>query len=56
MTSDGYSQTVELVERDVVHGARFAIAQDDGSADKLGMSLIKRGNWLRLAPLLVALN
>ena len=40
MTSDGYSQTVELVERDVVHGARFAIAQDDGSADKLGMSLI----------------
>ena len=44
MTSDGYSQTVEFVEPDLIHSARFAIAQDNGFADKLGMSLTKLGN------------
>ena len=44
MTSDGYSQTVEFVEPDVIHSARYAIAQDNGSADKLGVSLIKLGD------------
>jgi hypothetical protein len=44
VTSDGYSQTVEFVEPDVVHSACFAIAQDNGSADKLGVSLIKLGD------------
>jgi hypothetical protein len=44
VTSDGYSQTVLFVGPDVVHSARYAIAQNNGSADKLGLSLIKLGN------------
>jgi hypothetical protein len=44
VASNGYSQTVEFVEPDVVHRSRFAIAQDNGSADKLGLSLIKLVN------------
>jgi hypothetical protein len=44
VTSDGYSQTVEFVEPDVIHSARFAIAEDNASADKLGMSFTKLGN------------
>jgi hypothetical protein len=44
VTADGYSQTVEFVETDVVHSARFAIAQDNGSANELGLSLIKLAN------------
>jgi hypothetical protein len=44
VTSDGYSQTVEFVEPDLIHSARFAIAQDNGFADKLSMSFTKLGN------------
>jgi hypothetical protein len=59
VASDGYSQTVEFVEPDAVYRARFAIAQDNGSADKLGLSLIKLNNdgrrsrlcsWHELSP------
>jgi hypothetical protein len=44
VTSDGYSKTVEFVEPDLIHGARFAIAQDNGFADKLSKSFAKLGN------------
>jgi hypothetical protein len=42
MAPDGNSQAVVLVERDNFHCPRFSVAEDDGLADKFGLSLMER--------------
>ena len=42
MAPDGNSQAMILVERDNFRRPRFAVAEDDGLADKLSLSLMER--------------
>jgi len=43
VTSNGNAQAVQLIEPNLFDGACFAISQDDGFADKLGLSIIELG-------------
>ena len=43
VTSDGNSQSMEFIKRDLVYGPRLSVGQNDSFADKLGLSPIEFG-------------
>ena len=43
MTSDRNSQTVYIIEPNLVHRPGYSVGQDDGFANKLGLSLAEFG-------------
>jgi len=42
MAPDGNSQAVVLVKRDRFNPSRFAVAEDDGTANKFGLGFSER--------------
>ena len=42
MAPDGNSQAVDFVKRDHFNRPGFSVAEDDGFADKFGLSLMER--------------
>ena len=42
MAPDGNSKAVAFVKRDNFNRPRFSVAEDDGLADKFGLSLMER--------------
>jgi hypothetical protein len=43
VTSDRNSQTVYIIEPDLVHRPGYSVGQDDGFANKLGLSVVEFG-------------